>query len=128
MTDLHIHANRLTPQMRSVLERMARAGHAPLYTRTPQDARTAYAAGADVLEIPKAALPRVEDFTIPARDGHALPARLYAPTLRDAGVQRRVARARHAFEHAAHLGGQAGGMEVQVGQRGGFLKQDEGIT
>lgn len=79
MTDLHIHANRLTPQMRSVLERMARAGHAPLYTRTPQDARKAYAAGADVLEISKAALPRVEDFTIPTRDGHALPARLYAP-------------------------------------------------
>lgn len=79
MTDLSLHAHRLTPQMRSVLERMARAGHPPLYTRTPQDARKAYAAGADVLEVPKAALPRVEDFTIPARDGHALPARLYAP-------------------------------------------------
>lgn len=84
MTDLHIHANRLTSQMRSVLERMARAGHPPLYTRTPQDARTAYAAGADVLEIPKPVLPRVEDFTIPARDGHPLPARLYAPSLQDA--------------------------------------------
>lgn len=80
MTDLPLHAHRLTPQMRSVLERMARAGHPPLYTRTPQDARKAYAAGADVLEVPKAALPRVEDFTIPARDGHALPARLYAPS------------------------------------------------
>ncbi|MBB6562650.1 acetyl esterase [Acidovorax soli] len=80
MTDLSLHAHRLTPQMRSVLERMARAGHPPLYTRTPQDARKAYAAGADVLEVPKAALPRVEDFTIPARDGHALPARLYAPS------------------------------------------------
>lgn len=85
MTDLHIHANRLTPQMRSVLERMARAGHPPLYTRTPQDARTAYAAGADVLEIPKPVLPRVEDFTILARDGHPLPARLYSPSLQDAG-------------------------------------------
>lgn len=80
MTDLSLHAHRLTPQMRSVLERMARAGHPPLYTRTPQDARKAYAAGADVLEVPKAALPRVEDFTIPARDGHALPVRLYAPS------------------------------------------------
>jgi acetyl esterase len=80
LTDLHIHAHRLTPQMRSVLERMARAGHPPLYTRSPQDARTAYAAGADVLEVPKAQLPRVEDFTIPARDGHALSARLYAPS------------------------------------------------
>ena len=80
MTDLSLHAHRLTPPLRSVLERMARAGHPPLYTRTPQDARKAYAAGADVLEVPKAALPRVEDFTIPARDGHALPARLYAPS------------------------------------------------
>ena len=66
--------------MRSVLERMARAGHAPLHTRSPQDARAAYQAGADVLEVPKAALARVEDLKIPARDGHALPARLYAPT------------------------------------------------
>ena len=66
--------------MRSVLERMARAGHPPLHTRSPQDARTAYQAGADVLEIPKAALARVENLHIPARDGHAIPARLYAPT------------------------------------------------
>ena len=79
MTDLHIHHTRLTPQMRSVLERMARAGRAPLHTRTPQEARVAYQAGADVLEVPKAVLTRVEDFDIPARDGHALPARLYAP-------------------------------------------------
>ena len=66
--------------MRSVLERMARAGHPPLHTRSPQDARLAYQAGADVLEVPKAALARVEDLQIPARDGHALPARLYAPS------------------------------------------------
>jgi acetyl esterase len=78
LTDLHIHHTRLTPQMRSVLERMARAGHAPLHTRSPQDARAAYQAGADVLEVPKATLARVEDLQISARDGHALPARLYA--------------------------------------------------
>lgn len=65
--------------MRSVLERMARAGHPPLHTRSPEDARRAYQAGADVLEVPKAALARVDDLHIPARDGHALPARLYAP-------------------------------------------------
>ena len=66
--------------MRSVLERMARAGHPPLHTRTPQEARIAYQAGADVLEVPKAALARVEDLQIPARDGAMLPARLYAPS------------------------------------------------
>jgi acetyl esterase len=71
--------------MRSVLERMARAGHPPLHTRTPAEARAAYQAGADVLEVPKAALARVEDLHIPARDGHALPARLYAPST-DAGL------------------------------------------
>ena len=79
MTDLHIHHTRLTPQMRGVLQGMARAGHPPLHTRTPEEARKAYEAGAGVLEVPKAALPRVEDFHIPARDGYRMPARLYAP-------------------------------------------------
>lgn len=86
MTDLHLHHTRLTPQMRSVLERMARAGHAPLHTRTPQEARIAYEAGADVLEVPKAQLARVQDLHIPARDDHAMPARLYAPVAQDAGA------------------------------------------
>jgi len=69
----------LTPAMRSVLERMARAPYAPMYTLAPADAKAAYEAGAGVLEVPKAQLARVEDFSIPARDGHVLPARLYAP-------------------------------------------------
>ncbi|MFD0667399.1 alpha/beta hydrolase [Ramlibacter sp. MAHUQ-53] len=64
--------------MRSVLQRMARAGKPPLHTLPPAQARAAYEAGAGVLEISRPALARVEDFTIPARDGHALPARLYA--------------------------------------------------
>ena len=66
--------------MRSVLERMARAGYPPLYTQTPEQAKAGYEAGAGVLEVPKANLARVEDFSIPARDGQALPARLYAPS------------------------------------------------
>jgi acetyl esterase len=70
----------LTPAMRSVLERMARAGYRPIYTQTPHEAKAAYEAGSGVLEVPKAALERVEDFEIPARDGAALPARLYAPS------------------------------------------------
>ncbi len=79
MTDLHIRHTRLTPQMRCVLQGMARAGHPSLHTRTPEDARKAYEAGAGVLEVPKAALPRVEDFHISARDGYRMPAQLYAP-------------------------------------------------
>jgi acetyl esterase len=69
----------LTPPMRSVLERMARAGYPPMYTLPAAQAKAAYEAGSGVLEVPKAPLARVEDFTIPARDGTPLPARLYAP-------------------------------------------------
>ena len=36
----------LTPVMRQVLERMARAGRAPLHALTPDQARAAYEAGA----------------------------------------------------------------------------------
>ncbi|MDB5875131.1 MAG: Triacylglycerol lipase (Lipase)-like protein [Ramlibacter sp.] len=70
----------LTPAMRSVLERMARAGYAPIYTQAPEQAKAAYEAGSGVLEVPKAELARVEDFEIPARGGYRLPARLYAPS------------------------------------------------
>lgn len=69
----------VTRAMRSVLDRMARAGHPPLHTLAPGQARAAYEAGAGVLEVPKAVLARVEDFSVVARDGHVLPARLYAP-------------------------------------------------
>jgi acetyl esterase len=70
----------LTPAMRSVLERMARAGHPPLYTLPPAQARAAYEAGAGVLEVPRPPLSRVEDLAIPARDGASIPVRLVAPT------------------------------------------------
>ncbi|VTU28779.1 alpha/beta hydrolase [Variovorax sp. PBL-E5] len=70
----------LTPKMAGVVDRMARARNPPLYTLTPAEAKAAYEKGAGVLEVPKPALERVEDFTLPARDGHALPARLYAPS------------------------------------------------
>jgi len=70
----------LTPKMANVIERMERAGRPPLYTLTPAQARAAYEKGAGVLDVPKPQLARVEDFTLPARDGHALPARLYAPS------------------------------------------------
>jgi len=66
--------------MRDVISRMGRAGHPAFHTLTATQARAAYEAGAGVLEIPKPALARVEDFHIPARDGHALLARLYAPS------------------------------------------------
>ena len=70
----------LTPAMRSVLERMARARHVPMYELAPRQARAAYEAGAGVLEVPKPQLARVEDLRIATRDGDAIPARLVAPT------------------------------------------------
>jgi len=70
----------LTPKMAGVVERMARAGRPPLHLLTPDEAKAAYEKGAGVLEVPKPQLARVEDFSVPARDGHALPVRLYAPS------------------------------------------------
>lgn len=65
--------------MRSVLERMARAGHPPLHSLPPAQARAAYDAGSSVLEPPAPALARVQDLDIPVRDGSRIRARLYAP-------------------------------------------------
>ncbi|HZY15464.1 MAG TPA: alpha/beta hydrolase [Ramlibacter sp.] len=70
--------------MRAVLERMARAARPPLYTLEPQQARAAYEAGADLLEVPRPQLPRVEDLQLPTRDGARIPARLYAPATKPA--------------------------------------------
>jgi acetyl esterase len=67
--------------MRSVLERMARAGHPPLYTLPAQQARAAYEAGAGVLEVPRPELARVEDHEVPTRDGARIPVRLVAPAV-----------------------------------------------
>ncbi|MET1114670.1 MAG: alpha/beta hydrolase [Comamonas sp.] len=69
----------LTAPMRDVIRRMERAARAPLHTLAPEAARAAYAAGAGVLEIAKPMLARVEALQVPARDGLAMPARLYAP-------------------------------------------------
>jgi acetyl esterase len=73
----------LTPAMQGVLDRMARLDRSKrphLHHLSPQQARAAYAAGADVLEIPQPLLARVDRLVIPARDGTPLPATLYAPT------------------------------------------------
>jgi acetyl esterase len=66
--------------MAQVLERIRRAGRPPFHTLSVAEARAAYVAGAEVLEPPRAALPRVEAVTVPAADGTALAARLYAPS------------------------------------------------
>lgn len=69
----------LTPAMHGVLERMARAGQVPLHALTPQQARAAYEVNAGVLDLAPVKLRRVENFTVPTRDGFELSVRLYAP-------------------------------------------------
>jgi acetyl esterase len=79
----HHHRNPLallTPTMHKVLERMHRAQKIPMHAMTPQQARTAYAGAADVLDLPPQATERVESFSVKAQDGFDIPVRLYAPT------------------------------------------------
>jgi len=67
--------------MADVLDRIRRANRPAFYALSVPDARSAYVAASEVLELPRAALPRIEDFDILARDGACLPARLYAPAV-----------------------------------------------
>jgi len=69
----------LTPAMRGLLDRIARAGHVPMHALSPEQARAAYEAGAGVLDVAPHALARVQDLRFPARDGFGLSARLFAP-------------------------------------------------
>ncbi|MCO5124380.1 MAG: alpha/beta hydrolase [Rhizobacter sp.] len=69
---------RLTPQMRNVLDRIRRANRPPFHTLSPAEARAAYAAGAEVLDLPRAPLARVEELSLPGGDGRPRAARLYA--------------------------------------------------
>ncbi len=68
----------LTPRMRDMLEKMEKANRPPFYSMTPQEARVSYEKIADVLEVAKAQLPRVEDLSVPVRDGGSIPLRIYS--------------------------------------------------
>jgi acetyl esterase len=70
----------LTRAMRELIDRMQLAGHAPLHQLSAQEAKANYAKGANILEVPKAMLERVQALQVPTRDGAKLAARLYAPT------------------------------------------------
>lgn len=58
-----------------------------MHTLTPAQARARYRAGAEVLDLPRVPLPRIEDLSLPGGDGHARPARLYAARSRDDSAQ-----------------------------------------
>ncbi|MCA0176376.1 MAG: alpha/beta hydrolase [Proteobacteria bacterium] len=72
-------AQLLTARMRQLLERMRRARRTPLNQLTPPAARIAYERGAEVLDLPRAPLARVQDLSVPGPGG-PLAARLYAPS------------------------------------------------
>ncbi|MFG6460875.1 alpha/beta hydrolase [Roseateles sp. DXS20W] len=61
--------------MAGVLERIHRANRPPFHSLTPRDARLAYRMGAEILDLPRAPLPRVDNLEAAGR-----PARLYAPS------------------------------------------------
>ncbi|UZD53624.1 alpha/beta hydrolase [Caldimonas aquatica] len=70
----------LTPKMRGVLDRIRRANHTPYHQLPVEQARAAYEAAAEILDLPRAPLPRVENLHLPAADGSLRRARLYAPS------------------------------------------------
>ncbi|MBN8508220.1 MAG: alpha/beta hydrolase [Burkholderiales bacterium] len=67
--------------MAGLLERIVRAQRRPLHAMTPLEARAAYERSAEVLDLPRAPLRRVQDLLISATDGTPLRARLYADTV-----------------------------------------------
>jgi acetyl esterase len=71
---------KLTPAMADILEGVRRVNRPPFHAMSVPEARTAYVAATEVLELPRVAVTRLEDFDIPAADGTPLRARLYAAT------------------------------------------------
>lgn len=69
----------LTPAMRGVIDRIHRAAQLPMHAMNPQQARAFYEAGAGVLDMAPHAMQRVDECTVPTRDGQVVPARLYVP-------------------------------------------------
>lgn len=63
----------LTPRMAELLTRIHRANRPAFHSLTPREARIAYRMGAEILDLPRAPLARVEDLQAAGR-----PARLYA--------------------------------------------------
>ncbi|CAG2129652.1 alpha/beta hydrolase [Cupriavidus plantarum] len=72
-------AQPLDPQVAQLLDLVARARRPPLNALDVADAKIAYEKSASILDISPPSVHTVEDMTVTARDGHAIPVRLYAP-------------------------------------------------
>ncbi|MBP8150352.1 MAG: alpha/beta hydrolase, partial [Limnohabitans sp.] len=80
MSSHHLNPrSQLNTATRSLIERIHRAGRPPMHAMTPEQARAFYDIGGPILDLPTPQVDRVQDITLPTRDGHAMPARLYAP-------------------------------------------------
>lgn len=65
---------------RTLIDRVQRAARAPMHALSAAQARAFYDIGGPILDLqPPPAVDRVQALSIPARDGYAMPARLYAP-------------------------------------------------
>jgi acetyl esterase len=64
--------------MAVLLHRIQRAARPPFHSLSPAQARRAYEAAAEVLDLPRAPLPVVHDFALTGGDGQPRPARRYA--------------------------------------------------
>ena len=65
--------------MADVLERIHRAKRPKFHSLSPKQARIGYAMGAEILDLPRAPVARVENLEVPGADG-SLKARLYVPS------------------------------------------------
>ncbi len=79
MNQHHHPRSLLTPLMRGVIDRMARAARTPMHAMSPQQARAFYEAGSGVLDLAPHKMARNEALQLPTRDGAQLPARLWVP-------------------------------------------------
>ncbi|PND36771.1 alpha/beta hydrolase [Paucibacter aquatile] len=68
--------------MAGVLERIHRAKRPAFHSLSPKQARIAYLMGAEILDLPRAPVARVENVQVPGAEG-PLAARLYAPQTPD---------------------------------------------
>jgi acetyl esterase len=64
--------------MADLVRKMVKVRRAALHQMPPPEARRLFTLAADMLELPRAPLARIEDLSIPAADGTPLRARLYA--------------------------------------------------
>jgi acetyl esterase len=69
----------LDPQLAHLLDLMEKAKRPSLHQMDVMDAKIAYAKSASILDLTPAKMAVVEDFSIPARDGYAIPMRLISP-------------------------------------------------